>query len=80
MSRTIRIQQGQVWVSRSPITRTPSRRVVALAESKICYSTGGDRTRWCRIRAFRAWVRRYAAVATRTRRTRSLVLRKNGAR
>jgi hypothetical protein len=67
-----------VWVTRRPATRTPSRRVVATAEGRICYSIGGDVTRWCQPRAFRLWIRRYQAVATRTRRPRSMLLRKGG--
>lgn len=73
-----RIVAGQVWVTRAAATRTPSRRVVSVAAGRVCYSSGGDRTRWCRLRAFRLWIRRYAAVATRTRRARSLTLRRAG--
>lgn len=74
-----RILAGQIWVTRSPTTRTPSRRVVAVTGGRICYSTGGEQTRWCEPRAFRVWIRRYRATATRTRRPRSMQLRKAGA-
>lgn len=74
MNRAAQIRTGQVWVTRKAQTRTPSRRVIAAAGGRICYSSGGDLTRWCAVRAFRAWIRRYRAVATRTRRTRSLTL------
>lgn len=77
-SRSAHIAPGQVWVTRAATTRTPSRRVVSVAGGRICYSSGGDRTRWCQARAFRLWIRRYAAVATRTRRARSLTLRRQG--
>lgn len=73
-----RIVPGQIWVTRSSTTRTRSRRVLEVAGSRICYSSGGDRPRWCQARAFRLWIRRYAAVTTRTRRCRSLTLRQQG--
>lgn len=76
----IKISIGQVWVTRAKKTRTPSRRVVGVASGRICYSTGSDRTRWCGSPTFRAWVKRYNAKATRTRRARSLQLRDGGAR
>jgi len=79
VSRTIRVADGQVWVIRSRValanSRTPSRRVVAVAGDRVCYSTGSGINRWCSRRAFRIWVRRYHAVQTRTRRPRSMVLR-----
>ena len=80
MSRSISIRAGQVWVTRAKKTRTPSRRVIGVAGRRVCYSTGGDRSRWCGVPAFRAWIKRYAAKATRTRRERSLQLRDGGAR
>lgn len=80
MSRAIAIQAGQVWVTRAKKTRTPSRRVIGVTGGRICYSTGGDRSRWCGSPAFRAWAKRYNAKATRTRRERSLQLRDRGAR
>lgn len=86
MSRAKPIRAGQVWVTRTPKratrkTRTPSRRVIAISDDgRICYSTGGDASRWCRVPAFRAWAKRYQAKATRTRRPRSLQLRDGGAR
>lgn len=46
----------------------------------VCYSSGGDGTRYCQRQTFLARIRSYEAVATRTRRPRSLVLRKGGAR
>jgi len=73
------IKPGQVWITRAKKTRTPSRRVVGVASGRICYSSGGEVTRWCAAATFRAWVKRYAAKATRTRRERSLQLR-GGAR
>lgn len=78
MSRTIRIKAGQVWVTRSHVTRTRSRRVIGVAGGRICYSSGGDRSRWCGRSAFRAWVTRYHAKATRTRRARTMQLRDGG--
>jgi hypothetical protein len=69
------ITAGQIWVTRAARTRTPSRRVVAIAGKRVCYSCGGDVSRWCLAVTFRAWIRRYRAVATRTRRPRSLALR-----
>lgn len=80
MSRTIRIKPGQVWVTRNPVTRTPSRRVIGTSGVRICYSTGGDRSRWCKVPAFRAWIRNYQAIVTRTRRARSMLLRGGGAK
>lgn len=75
MSRTIRISAGQIWVTRNPVTRSPSRRVIDVVGGMVCYSTGTSMTRWCQRRAFRIWIRRYHAVATRTRRPRTIVLR-----
>ncbi|MEI2454595.1 hypothetical protein IEQ11_15985 [Lysobacter capsici] len=72
MSRTPDIDAGQVWVARKRRTRTPSRRVVAAINGRICYSAGGDVTRWCRLRAFLVWLRRYNAVRTDPRRRRAL--------
>jgi len=69
------ISAGQVWVTRAARTRTPSRRVVAITGTRVCYSTGGDASRWCELVTFRAWIGRYRAKATRTRRARSLALR-----
>lgn len=79
MSRTVRIQPGQIWISRATSTRTRSRRVLAVADGRVCYSTGGERPRWCQPRAFRLWIRRYKAKATRARRARTMKLRKAGA-
>lgn len=79
MKARISIRAGQVWVTRAKKTRTPSRRVIGVAGGRICYSTGGERSRWCGAPAFRAWVKRYNAKATRTRRARSLQLRDGGA-
>lgn len=84
----IRPKPGQVFVCRDKATRTPSRRVVAIVDGKaqgmaprkVCYSTGGDKPRWCQWRAFRLWIHRYNAVASRTRRPRTLVLRAGDAR
>lgn len=75
MSRTITIKPGQIWVSHNLKTRTLTRRVIASMDDRVCYSVGSHQTRWCRRRAFRLWVRRYHAVATRTRRARTLVLK-----
>lgn len=69
------IAAGQIWVTRGARTRTPSRRVVAIAGGRVCYSAGGDLSRWCLATTFRAWIRRYRAVATRPRRARTLALR-----
>lgn len=80
MKARLTIKAGQVWVTRKPKTRTPSRRVIAVADGRICYSAGGELSRWCRVPAFRAWAKRYQAKATRTRRARSLQLRDRGAR
>jgi hypothetical protein len=74
------IEAGQVWVTRAKKTRTPSRRVIGVAGGRICYSTGGERSRWCGVAAFRAWAKPYKAKATRTRRARSLQLRDRGTR
>lgn len=80
--RNNRPRPGQVWVCRDRKSRTPSRRIVSTvavqgkpATMKVCYSTGHAALRWCRLNAFREWVRRYKAVATRTRRPRTMVLR-----
>ena len=80
MNRTVRIHPGQVWVTRKSSTRTPSRRVLQVAGGRVCYSTGTELTRWCQPRAFRLWIRKYQAVATRTRRKRSIVLRRSSQR
>lgn len=80
---SLRPRAGQVFVCRDKATRTPSRRVIStvrppdveLEQTRVCYSTGGTTVRWCDLRAFRLWVKRYAAKPTRTRRPRTLVLR-----
>jgi hypothetical protein len=68
------IKTGQVWVSRSKDTRTPSRRVIQVINDRICYSTGSDQNRWCAPRAFLVWISIHNAISTRTRRARSLTL------
>ncbi len=73
MSNTVKTDQ--VWVSRSKETRTPSRRVIQVINGLICYSIGGDRTRWCKSRAFNLWIARHKAIVTRAYRPRSLTLR-----
>ena len=80
MSRSPDIGAGQVWVARKRRTRTPSRRVVACLNGRICYSAGGDVNRWCRVRAFLIWLRRYNAVRTDPRRRRELAASWRGAR
>lgn len=75
MKRRKRLAVDQIWVTRKPETRTPSRRVILLANGKVCYSTGGDSSRWCKRAAFRLWIRTYDAKATRTTQKRSLTLR-----
>lgn len=75
MKPRTRLATGQVWVTRDPGTRTPSRRVIQVAKGKVCYSTGGDSTRWCKRAAFRLWIRVYGAKVTRTTQKRSLTLR-----
>lgn len=69
------LKANQVWTTRSADTRTPSRRVINVAHGKVCYSSGSAKTHWCKLRAFRLWIRRHKAVATRTRRARTLALR-----
>lgn len=32
------------------------RRVVAVRDGRVCYSTGGDRNRWCDLRTFLKWI------------------------
>lgn len=73
--RSSPLQAGQVWVTRHPKTRTASRRIVAVIDARVCYSTGGEILRWCRRSQFRHWIRAYAAKATRTARKRSLALK-----
>jgi hypothetical protein len=70
---------GQVYVTKRQPTRTPSRRVLMVNGGRVCYSAGGDVTRWCSLRCFRLWMRRYAALQTRTRRARSLALAREAA-
>lgn len=75
---------GQVWVTRDSDTRTRSRWVLKVIrlpgtradQTRICYSVGTNSPRWCSLQDFRKWVKRYGAVATRTRRQRSLTLRR----
>jgi cyanophycinase-like exopeptidase len=74
--KPFRPRPGQVFVSRNKTTRTPSRRIVALLEdATVVYCSGGEQLRHCKVPAFRRWVARYGAVATRARRSRSIVLR-----
>ena len=74
--KTITPKEGQVYVCRSKTTRTRTRRVVAVVNKvTVVYSDGGAQLRHCKLRAFRRWVARYAAVATRVRRPRTIVLR-----
>jgi len=75
MTRRKGLVPGQVWVTRSPKTRTPSRRVIHLVKGKVCYSVGGDSLRWCQRAAFRLWIRTYDARVARTTQKRSLTLR-----
>lgn len=70
-----RLEVGQIWITRNPNTRTASRRVVAVVAGKVCYSAGGDGVHWCRRMQFRAWIRLYAAIATRPARPRTLTLK-----
>jgi hypothetical protein len=71
----ISIAAGQVWVTRNRDTRTKFRRIANVIAGRVYYSSGGDTTRSCQLRMFRRWIRTYAAIATRTRRARSLTLR-----
>jgi hypothetical protein len=75
MTSAAKIHAGQVWVSRNTKTRTRSRRITTVVAGRVFYSSGGDTTRSCQLRMFRRWIRTYAAIATRTRRARSLTLR-----
>lgn len=70
--RGVQISVGQVWVTRDPVTRSPSRRVVGVVGRRVCYCSGGRQNHWCDVRAFRLWIRRYFAKATRTRRPRAM--------
>lgn len=75
-----KLKPGQVFVSRKKGTRTPSRRIVAIGSTDgkvrvIHYCSGSNHVRACQPRAFNLWASRYAVVATRTRRPRSMVLR-----
>lgn len=80
MRPTAKLHSGQVWVTRSKITRTRSRRITHIVNGLVFYSNGGETTRSCQLRMFRLWIRCYSAIATRNRRPRSLVLREGGAR
>ena len=73
--RRIRLEAGEVWVSRDRATRTPSRRVIEVIGTRVCYSSGGEQSRWCEAREFRAWIRERAAVRTRPSRPRTMILR-----
>lgn len=79
MRQGTKVQAGQVWVSRDKKTRTRSRRITHIVNGRVYYSSGGDTTRSCQLRMFRMLIRCYAAVATRTRRNRTLQLRADGA-
>lgn len=76
--KRITLKPGQVYVTRSQGTDTPSRRIVHVditeVDTLIAYSTGGADLRYCKRRAFRAWIRKFNAKATRNRRPRSLTL------
>lgn len=74
----ITIKAGAVFVTRDKRTRTPSRRVLLVQGGRVSYSSGGDTVRWCSIRCFRLWARRYQVIATRTRRARTLALKITG--
>lgn len=71
---SVTIKAGTVYVTRNMPTRTPSRRVLTVADGRVCYSSGGDTTRWCSLRCFRLWLRRYQAKKTRTRMARKMKL------
>lgn len=72
------IKPGAVFVTRAKKTRTPSRRVLQVKDGRVAYSSGGDTVRWCSLRCFRRWLRRYQVKATRTRRARTLALSGKG--
>lgn len=72
MKRARPLKPGQVWVSHAKGTRTHVRRIVAVADKRICYSTGSDGTRWCQVRAFRLWMNTYKAAKAMPGRGRTL--------
>lgn len=59
MRPKIDIQEGDAWAI--PDTREVSgrlRRVVAVFQGRVFYSTGGDTTRFCTLETFQAWCRK----------------------
>lgn len=34
------------------------RRVIAVKDGRVCYSTGGNTNRWCNLKTFMTWLRK----------------------
>ncbi len=78
-----KIAANQVWVARASNagvkTRTQTRRIVSVTCDQICYSTGGDISRYCERAAFTSWIRAYKSTIARPGSAHRLTL-KPGAR
>lgn len=81
MSLRYSIEKNQIWATpRHAKTRTPSRRVLLVHSSRVCYSTGRPKPRWCGLRAFCVWVRKHRAAQATKGRMKALRLRNPGER
>ncbi|ASK94856.1 hypothetical protein Xtri_19980 [Xanthomonas campestris pv. trichodesmae] len=68
------LKPGQVWIAKSDTGRSRMRRVVALVEDRVCYSTGSDLVHWCNRRAFQMWISTHRAIRSRSVANRKLIL------
>lgn len=46
------IEAGKIYLPRKS-SRRKFRRVVAVMDGRVCYSSGGDRNLWCSLGAFK---------------------------
>lgn len=72
--RAKHLKQGQVWVAKTATGRSRMRRVVALVNDRVCYSTGSDIVHWCNRRAFQLWIATHGAIRSRSVANRKLTL------
>ncbi len=56
----IDIEPGMVFTPAGPGggRRHSHRRVVAVFQDRVCYSAGGDKNHFCKVKTFQRWVRR----------------------
>lgn len=55
------VREGAVFVTSNHLAMFPMRRVIAVVNGVVCYSTGGDTNRLCQVRTFVRWCRRSPA-------------------